>query len=371
MRSICALSAAAVLLLALSACATDDELPRSRLGALPFPGAFTLYEASGVSELGPHRYAPWLERPFERSEGARGIMYTCRAGFLDLAHVREAVDWTRYAWRQTRTLFQAGGGSHSFEHEDTRFVITVTLPPWWSDLAPPERDAMIDEAALRGAQRIAYDVQTWHEIATWCGWRTLPMISEAGSAFTCDDTSSHLVGVLIAGRLLREGDADFDRRAAAELRRGLDELGAVSSAMVDRAARAVEDVWWRDGVAVRRDLDTGVEDGFKVPWLVPDLECCAGCEPAVLAVPSLKSVNGRDLSAACELRIAPPSWLLERLRPGEPRTAQGFNSRELLSLIEIVRAQMAARWGPEFDRPAAPTRTTHLPAPPLAHHGGS
>ena len=346
--------------LLLSACATD-ELPRSRLGALPFPGPLTLYEPSDLPQVGAHRYTKWWERPFGEAEGARGIMYTCRAGFLDLAHIRESMDWTRYFWRHARTLLLDGGGSSAFVFEDTRFELSVTLPAWWSDLTPADRAAMIEEASGIIGQRAAIDEQTWHEIATWYGWRTFPLVSEQGSAFTYDDTTSHLVGALIGASVLVQDESDYDRLATAALRETLEGLGAVPRSEVDHAARSVEGSWWSDGVAVRRDLNTGIEAGFKVPWLVPGVEGCAGCEPVVLTVPSLRNVLGRDLSAVYELRVVPREQFMERLRPGAASPELGITSREFPTLIAAIRHDMAARWGPEVDQRPEPPAAAGLP----------
>src|SRR5262249_12707791 len=87
----------------------DEHTPRWRLGALPFPGPLSLYAAADATDLGMHRYTSWWERPFEEGEGARGIMYTCRAGFLDLAHLRDAVDWTRYLRDHVQRLLSHDG----------------------------------------------------------------------------------------------------------------------------------------------------------------------------------------------------------------------------------------------------------------------
>src|SRR5687768_2411742 len=69
--------------------------PRGRLGALPYPGMTTLYATADPENLGRHRYGG-LPRLFERDEASRGIIYTARGGFLDVAHVRITVDRVRY-----------------------------------------------------------------------------------------------------------------------------------------------------------------------------------------------------------------------------------------------------------------------------------
>lgn len=335
----------------LTGCSLNDSLPRARLGALPFPGTFTLYASADTSELGLHRYTNWWVRPFAEGEGARGIMYTCRAGFLDLAHVREAVDWTRYCWRHGAGLIRSGGGSHRFENDGTGFELRITLPPWWEELPATKRRALAHEASIRIGQRVAYELGTWHEIITWHGWRSVFFVPEDGSSFTWEDTTSHLVGATIAGRVLQNGDHEYSRRASDAITSMMVELGAVPDEMVDQAARLVEGRWWRDGVAIRRDLDVGLEQGFKVPWVVPDLGYCGDAEAMMLPVPSLSDVEGRDLSGLYELRITAPSSILARLYPGAERPTPIITHRDFAPLIEEIRRQMAARFGAEVALP--------------------
>ncbi|MCC6428225.1 MAG: DUF4056 domain-containing protein [Phycisphaerales bacterium] len=341
---------AGIAVILLSGCAIESELPRSRLGAIPFPGMFTLYASSDVEDLGMHRYTGWANRPFE-PEGARGIVYTCRGGFLDLAHIRLSVDWTRYAWEQTHALMLAGGGEHRFTHEDARFDIVIRLPSWWPELSAAEREGIIDEGSVRIAQRIACEIQAWHEIATWFGWSTVPLVSEDGSSFTWDDLSSHVVGAQIGGRVLKDGDDDYDRRATVEIEAMLLELGAVKCAGVDRASQAVKGRWWKDGTAIRRDLDTGLAAGFKTPWLAPGIDECAGAEPARLEIASLADIRGRDLSGMYELRVTPSGMVRSRIAAAAECPETISVERDFPRILALIRDQMVKRWGEEVDRP--------------------
>ncbi len=339
----------------LGGCAAQADLPHARLGALPFPGAFTLYTPCEVSELGAHRYTSWETRPFERGEGARGIVYTRRAGFLDMAHIRESADWTRHLWKHSRPLLEKDGGSFHFTREDTGFEVVITLPCWWKDVSGEERALLIDSVSLRLAQRGAYEIQTWHEIATWFGWRTVPLVSEQGSSFTWEDTTSHLVGVLIAGRVLISGDDHYDDRTGEAIKEMLTELDAVPLRAVDLAARSVEGRWWKNGTAIRRDLDLAMDDSVKVPWLVPPADGEEPVLPAVLEVPSLRGINGRDLTGMFQLRITPPSSVRRGIYPkgaesGEPG-GEIIPERDFPGIMAKIRAQMAERWGDDVDRP--------------------
>ena len=48
----------------------------------------------GLGDIGKHGYRhSWWEQS--------GIMYTCKAGHIDMAHVRKTADWTAYLASRT------------------------------------------------------------------------------------------------------------------------------------------------------------------------------------------------------------------------------------------------------------------------------
>ena len=82
-------------------CAFGTDL-RVRVGAVPIPG-FSIGNIIGPNEVGPHTYdSGALTRSSQagysgfRHRESNGLLYTCRGGFIDTAHVRDYVDWTTY-----------------------------------------------------------------------------------------------------------------------------------------------------------------------------------------------------------------------------------------------------------------------------------
>jgi hypothetical protein len=82
-------------------CAFGSEL-RARLGPIPIPG-FSVLNVRDAEDLGPHTYdSGLLQLGYEGRPGMRvdpernGLVYTCRGGFIDTAHVRDYVDWTLF-----------------------------------------------------------------------------------------------------------------------------------------------------------------------------------------------------------------------------------------------------------------------------------
>ena len=359
------------------ACASNA--PRSRLGALPFPGLTTLYKTADPERLGRHRYGG-MPRLFRSDEMSRGIVYTTRAGFLDVAHVRITVDQARYCARafqralgERKDRFELAGPNRSKWH------VALNYPPDWDALPAPERAALADETSLRAGNRMAYLMLTWHELITWFGYRNVLLVDERRSAFLHDDVMSHVVGLRVAERAMRAlpagadlfGDDDaFTAALTAELR----ELGAVAPECTDEAARAVEGVWWRGTVPLKRQPDVGLISGVVRPWLVPGLACAPlpADGPEAFRLPRLDDVRGRDLSNFYSVQIDPRILESGRIRAHLPERPPRFDAaRDVPRLLEVAAAQMRESMGPEVDRPwpaddddAASHIADHAPAAP-------
>lgn len=340
-------------------CSTAPAQPRTRLGSIPFPGIFTLYTTADPQRLGQHRYEAWWDKLDGPNETSRGILYTCRAGFLDLSHIRDSIDWAKYIHDRTlECALRFGTGPASsqtfaFSSSDARYEVELREPEWWHTLDPSERDQLAREAAIRIGQRLTVIMATWHEIGTWYGQETIPGISEQNSAFTWDDGTSHVVAAIVAGRALRTGDP-WDIAVTRELAAELEELGAVDSSCESQAIDLVKDRWWKNGIAVRRDLDTGLDHNPKIPWLVPGLPCCTHADPgcATLVVSDLHDVQGRDLTPMLDLRIIPSRSILRKAAGTSSSTPSAIHGEPaLLQAIERVRAEMLERWGPDADKP--------------------
>jgi hypothetical protein len=344
--------------------------PRDRIGALPFPGAFTLYRPADPENLGRHRYerTPRWFHPDESS----GIVYTTRAGFLDLAHVRITIDAVRFCTRQVRAAIAARRDLVTLPTiEGSAFIVTLRTP---SDLSNAGGNDVADELAIRIGQRLGYLMMTWHEMITWFGYRTILFIDESPSAFTYDDTMSHVVGLRVAGRALRDRSGrSFDDSATTALHKELAALGAVTPGETERAARAVEGLWWSRGKPLKRHLEIGLLDDTIRPWLIPGLHLMRDTEPESFRLPTLDDVFGHDYRGLYSVRIDPGVRMAERIRrelpPAHPTLLEA--DRDFPVLLEIVRSQMQHRLRPDVDQPwpalaARTTKTTSTTRPGLA-----
>lgn len=323
-------------------CAFGYDL-QTEVGGEPLPT--TVANVVSPWQLGPHHY---LEAP-DRAE-QNGLVYTCRAGFIDVSHVRDYADWTRYLYARLRPVL---GSAVRFSLPDEGGARTVVLRA--VDVEADE--ARRDEVARRLAQRLAFELSLLHEVVTWYDYRSVPFFSERVSAFSPEDVPSNAVGVAVGAEALRRG-GDFDAQVDALLRERLDGLDALSPAATRRAFDLVEGAWWDRTralpdlrVVTRRNVALGP---VVTPWTSPSqgLDDCRhrGASPVSLEVPEdavlREGAEPTPLTELFELRFAPDYATLPRFpRPEHEPVTQ----RDLPFLAERVRDGLRAELGPLVD----------------------
>jgi hypothetical protein len=365
----------AALCAALSAggCIFGSGKPRDRIGALPFPGPFTLYTVANPDKLGKHRYGTFGRIPIiQTDEKERGIIYARKAGFIDVAHIRESIDWTRYDTQQLRKAIKAGHTEMRIAGKNNaQLLIALKYPDGWSDLPAAERRALGEEMAIRGGQQLGYLTTTWHELITWYGHRKIFLIDEQPSAFTYDDTMSHMVGITVAGRALRDKRRGWDGAVTVALREVMKEIGAVTPVQTELAVDSVEGLWWKDGEPLKRQFAPPPGDAVAVtPWLVHDLPF-ARVEglPAPFVGPSLRDVNGRDCSGfIASVHIQPNIDEGDRMkRTIDARLPYLSANKDIPALLAAAELEMTERFGAAVNVPwpdvSSPTRLARTKRP--------
>jgi len=141
------------------------DTPTGRFGTLPTPysGYLLRNEMLDPADLGNHDY--------QTHDGeAKGLGYSCAAGFIDLDHVRDAADLTAHLYGLFLHALRAGDTELSFPGYDRGSAVRVHFR---RGLSPDERAEAAPEMAMALARRYAFLVLTWHEVLTWFGYRTL------------------------------------------------------------------------------------------------------------------------------------------------------------------------------------------------------
>lgn len=330
--------------------------PRLRLAASPYQD-WLIKVLGGETDFGRHCYRERFgSLPGGKSEGvSRGHFYTRRAGFIDLAHLRRTVDFAAYVHHHVRESLQQEAPHFCFESIDrTIYHCHLRYPAFWSALRGEEREALIEEVAVRAALEAAFDFSNWREILTWYGFHNVPGFKETSSAFSFEDIPSHAVGIAVAERALRLPGVPFDEAVTRELARELAELEPVSEETYHRAMALVAGRWWTKGDCIKRHLDVGLDDGWIDPWLVPNLE--PGSRPRVRRYPTPRRdvgrIAGRDcrgmVRLSCEPRPRRAEIREQVLLPGRDHIVP---RQDYAILIPRVAREIRQVYGAEATRP--------------------
>jgi len=340
---------------------------RVRVGPIPIPG-FRMVNVIGVDDMGPHAYDSGLLRVGREGEKRvafnperNGLVYTCRGGFIDTAHVRGYVDWALYLTATAGRYLLEGGSIELHEEGGARRVLVKPVPHAVLDRVGRHRFGV----AL--GQWLAFQLSIWHEIATWHGWHAVPGWSERVSAFSPEDLYSNLLGAKIIGgvALLRSGRSEDDYNCCVDtwLPVVLRRLGAVPRRAGLEAIRAVDGLWWDSSRRLpdpafvqRRYFDA---TGPLRPWLVTDAvaperlgdrlraHCGAAPEPVQLSNPD--SLRGVPFRRWATLEITVSDELAEQ--PLFMERGRRITQDDFPELLEEIRLQSRKEFGPRADRP--------------------
>jgi hypothetical protein len=282
--------------------------PRIRIGAYPSPTLVTHF--LDPNHLGSHRYE------FSLSE-KNGIVYTCKAGHLDIYHVREAADWTAFLAAITFKHLIKNDAEFSFKlKEGSICFVKLTYPQVWEQLPPKNKERIVYNVSIGLGQYFAYAAGTWHEIVTWYGYKSRGIYPEFPSAFSWEDNFSNLLGSYIGVLGLQDTEHAYDEAVTLALNKELENLGVQPHEVARQAAESVKGLWFSGKLPglldmKKRNFDIGVDDGFVTPWIVPDICECEGIQAQPYRVPTLDCLSKYDFSMKFE--IEPKEWEKDKI----------------------------------------------------------
>jgi len=170
-----------------------------------------------------------------------GLIYTTKAGFIDLGHLRHCCDLTKYCFDQVTaglpTVYTVEG--HSAGQQ-----------PQIEGVATIKQTQRTVEEKIELAQAISYDSAVSYEVQTW--FEHAPTYyTDHNSSFSPEDVPSDYLGTIVGAMALRFMDKhgqsspqDFDRAATASLAELLKSLGAQKGDTTRRMLAAVNHNWF-------------------------------------------------------------------------------------------------------------------------------
>ena len=323
---------------------------------IPF---FQLGNVVGVAELGPHAY----ELPTGALDGeGNGLLYTCRGGWIDTAHVRELADNVLFLAMHMASRLGTGTTIEIPGHGGLTTIRVAPIP----DAEIARDGALVIAAAL--AAWTAYRISIWHEVSSWYGNEMVAGFSERPSAFSLEDLYSNALGVRLGIAILEErgfaSDTQYDLTIEAFLRAALERLEVQSRETSRSIMTSLDGTWWDssrrlpDNLLVRRRAFPGEMDRV-LPWRAEAAfdhahlpvvlrAACGGAATRWLVVPT--EVGRHAVRDLVRITWIPEAWAQESL----PRGASGereVDERQLEVLVDAVHEALALALGPGFDQP--------------------
>jgi len=347
-------------------CCAFGDAQQVDLGPVPVPG-MKLENVVSIPELGEHQYDNGAvpigsddERPLFETE-RNGLLYTCRGGFIDTAHVRDYADWTVFFTAQIGRRIESGG------------VIALTDEGGEREArVEPVKPAVIERIGRRKlvvalARWTAFQLSLWHEISTWCGWSSSSVFPERSSAFSPEDLYSNLLGASIAAEILKahhaRSEADYNKSMDVWLKTTLTALAVVPPSTTRAVLDALDGRWWDSSkrlpafeLVTRRNFD--VEDPL-LPWTIPpglassalraelQQRCSAGTRPEPLPLPS--GIDGLRFTDVVTLVIRPDDAVAEHAP--FVRKSGHITQADFPAVMEALRKEALADFGKDATTP--------------------
>ncbi len=312
----------------------------------------TISDATVPVKLDNILYPDRLGRHGYESKGVQtemnGLIYTCRGGVIDLAHMRDYADWTAYLYERIRIVLGSGAAIPIPKEAAER---TIVLRPVSTELDEEEKD----ELARRLAVRISFQLSLWHEIVTWYDYRSVSLFSERVSSFSPEDLYSNLLGAIIGAEALKSAEP-YNEAMNRLLAEAVHRLAPLPNNQTKRTMDAVDGIWWDRTksmpdmhMVTRRNLD--ISDRI-VPWLVSDnySPYCKGRsdKPYTLKVPTI-GPKGLILKDLYELRFIVlhkkvPDFILP------DREREWISEDDFPRIVENIRKDVRELFGPFGDK---------------------
>lgn len=322
--------------------------PRIRIGYLPSTNFST--DFLDIQNLGQHGYRP-------NSSEKNGLVYTCKAGHIDISHVRKAADWTAFLAAKTYQQIKRNETEFSFKmHEPSVYYVKLTYPKNWKDMSKEQKEHLTYEVALSLGRYLAFLGVTWHEIITWFGFKGWGLVPEYSSAFTWEDSYSNLLGTHIADIALRDSMLTYNQAITLTLEEKLNKLNVQPVHVSRRVAKRVKGSWFTGEFFLvdmkKRNFDLGLDDDFITPTLLPYVSMCEEAEAQSLPIHNLDLLSAYGFSA--EIEIEPNVWegdaILDVVYQDKSQHKKRFQPEiHLFQIMNYIRTDAVKKYGPEVD----------------------
>ncbi len=258
-----------IICLFLACAASVWAINAPRLRPSPYFGSLSGLSYANLQDLGKHDY----DNSFGENNS---LVYTARAGYIDMGHLRESADRARYLFEVCYENIQKSQTDFSFDViEPAVYHVTISYPDNWSQLSDDEKDRIAREVSIDLGQHFAQLSTIWHEIVTWYGYASTGLLSEKASSFSWEDSYSDLLGTKLAAMVLKEYPDSYNDGMTQVILRELSQLDPQSAETAKKATATINGRWFSGRYPFltmkRRNFDVGFDDGYITPFRVPGI----------------------------------------------------------------------------------------------------
>jgi hypothetical protein len=323
------------------------SIPQPSLRPSPYFGCVTGLHYTDIDNLGGHYYSRFLR--------GNELLYTAKAGYIDLGHLREAADRTRYLFEVCYENILNGQKEFTFKIiEPAQYHVSMTYPDNWNQRDRAEKQRIARNVAIDLGQHFAHLSTIWHEIVTWYGYASTGLLSEKASSFSWEDGYSDLLGSKLAAEVLRDSTKPFDDGMTDIIKRELAKLDPQSVETAKKATDTIDGKWFSGRFPFlrmkRRNFDVGFDDGTISPFRVPGV--CDDVPEVPCRVPTLDSLKSNGFGM--RLTLTPKES--ERGRILQIVDTAGNGDRlepeaDFPVIVQHIRAEAIRQDGRNVDKP--------------------
>ena len=258
-----------------------------RMRPSPYFGSISGINYADLSDLGRHNYESFLGEK-------NPLIYTAKAGYIDIGHLRESADRTRYLFEICNHNITQKNKRFSYKIvEKAIYKVTLKYPDHWDQLSDDKQQAISREISIDLGQHLAQQSTIWHEIVTWYGYSSVGLLSEKPSSFSWEDTYSDLLGTKIAAIVLRANPKSYNEAMNEVISRELAKLDPQSAETAKKATKLIKGEWYSGKYPFvtmkKRNFDVGFEDKAISPFRIPGIY--SEVPEQVCELPSLDSLE--------------------------------------------------------------------------------
>ena len=311
-----------------------------------------------------------------------GHIYTKYGGIIDIAHLRDHADLTRYIATQLVDKFKPGGEiSLGIDNDPCRDDTGERVVKIYGQGTDPSAFQLTRLAAV-----IAYDVAIWHEIATFKTWQDY-------STFSPEDNYSNLLGCYVGFLACLNPSLNYEDSVTNIIFRKINQLSPLSIRNSEQIIDYLNNKWYQysdEGVysgrkiaktkklllflkLKRRNCNTGYNENlidrirpnfYVSPWLVTDASRNLTSEIRAAVVPNPPSYQrvGINIPQVDENNIPLRQYYSFEIQNATNKDQSIFNnhldskgtldSTKFGQVVENIRMSYRNEYGLETDSPA-------------------